>query len=231
MTLELTDPYRAVLTELATDSYRTYSVAEYLVDRDCEGREDVVNVVFRFGSELFVAFTVAFLLFEVGIAGSVLTILADASTATPFAAVVWLQAGVLAVALLFHRAARVVEEWSPGGDALGDGLAGRFGLSAADVPRWYVAVLVGQFVLASVAPGLVDPFVYARPLVARGVELLLLSGVAQGALAAVAGGLACVAIAPVARRSVVFWTGTSPGYTLAFAAGGATAGRVDLVGP
>ncbi|WP_436923793.1 DUF7519 family protein [Halosimplex amylolyticum] len=170
-----------------------------------------------------VAFAVAAFAFGTGFVAVLLGKLFSLSTFSPMVALWWIQVGVVCVGLLAERAGRVVDRWTPGEDALGDGLAAQFRLRLTDVPLWYAAALVAQFLLATLAPHVLDPFLTARPVVARAAEVALLSGVTQVGLAVVGAALAVVALFAPVQRSVVFWTGTSPGYTLAFAAGGLVA--------
>ncbi|WP_123537149.1 hypothetical protein [Halosimplex salinum] len=138
----------------------------------------------------------------------------------PLGALWWLQIFVLAVGVLVDRAARAVALWTPDGDAASGGLVDRFRLAPGDVPRWYVGALLVQFFGANVLSGLVESFLATRPVLDRVVETVLLSGVVHAALGGVAVIMALVAFASVLQRATVFWTGTSPGYTLAYAAGG-----------
>lgn len=167
-----------------------------------------------------IAFALVAFLFGTGFAETVLRRLFEWSTFSPMAALWWIQVGVLCVGLLAERATRSVDRWTPGEDALDNGLAGQFRLRLSDIPRWYVAAFVVQFVLATVAPDALEPFLTTRPIVARVVDAVLLSGVAQIGLAVVAAALAAVALSSPLQVSVVFWAGSSPGYMLAFAAGG-----------
>lgn len=177
----------------------------------------------------FVAFAVAFTLFGTGLAVAGIRRAFVAMTATPFAALFWLQVGILAIGLLVDRASRVVERWTDAEAVASDGLAARFRLTIHDVPRWYLAALAVQFVAASIVTGVVDPYLASRPLLDRAVTLVLLSGATHGALGAVLVALGCIAVMPRLRSSLVFWTGTSPGYTLAFAAGGLASVCVALL--
>ncbi|MFC7142330.1 hypothetical protein ACFQMA_21130 [Halosimplex aquaticum] len=191
---------------------------------------DVVSELYRTVSESgfvavvgCIAFALAAFLFGTGLVAILLRELFALSTHSPMVALWWLQVGVVCVGLLAERAARVVDRWTPGEAAMGDGLAAQFRLRLTDVPLWYVAALIGQFVLATVAPNALDPFLTARPAVARATDAVLLSGVTQVALAGVAAVLAAVALLSPLQRGVVLWTGTSPGNTLSFAAGGLVA--------
>mgnify|MGYP000737156905 CR=1 FL=1 len=177
----------------------------------------------------FVVFALAFTLFGTGLAFEVLRRSLGAVTATPLAALFWLQVGVLGIGLLLDRASRVVERWTDAERVATDGLAAQFRLRVSDVPRWYLAALVVQFLVASIVTGVVDPYLASRPMLDRAVSLVLLSGATHGALGALLVALGAIALLPRLRAGVVFWTGTDPGYTLAFAAGGLASVGVALL--
>ncbi|WP_415382713.1 hypothetical protein [Halosimplex sp. TS25] len=192
--------------------------------------DDAVSELYRTVSESgfvvvvgCIAFALGAFLFGTGVVAIALGQVFALSTYSSMAALWWIQVGVIGVGLLAERAARVVDRWTPEGTEMDDGLAAQFRLRLTDLPLWYVGALVVQFVLATVVPDLLDPFLTARPAVERAAEVALLSGATQVALAGVAAVLAAVVLAAPLQRSVVFWTGTSPGYTLAFAAGGIVA--------
>lgn len=151
-----------------------------------------------------------------------------AAVAEPLGALWWLQIFVLAVGVLTDRATRAVRRWTPGEATGRGGLVETFRLAPGDVPRWYLVALVVQYVGVSLLSGPVESFLTTRPLLDRVVEVAVLSGVVHAALGVVAVLLACVALAPTLQRATVFWTGASPGYTLAFAAGGLVAVAVSV---
>ncbi|WP_459195020.1 hypothetical protein [Halosimplex sp. J119] len=188
--------------EVISELYRTVSESGFVTVVSCIG------------------FGLAAFLFGTGFAAALLRRALSLSTYSALVALWWLQVEVLCVGLLAERAARVVGRWAPTDAALDQGLAAQFRFQLSDVPRWYLVALAVQFVFATLAPDALAPFLAARPEAARAVEILLLSGATQIGIAAVAAALAAVSLCSSIQRAVVFWTGTSPGYTLAFAAGG-----------
>ncbi|WP_436907221.1 hypothetical protein [Halosimplex marinum] len=154
------------------------------------------------------------------------------ATATPVLAAVWLQVAALAAGLAADRAARALETLVPGRAGPEGDLAAAFRLTVDDVPRWYVAalVVVGLFGASALVRETVAAALAARPLVARVVDAVLLGGAVHAALGAAAAVSLCVAAAPAVHRAVVFWTGPSPGDTVAYAAGGFAAVAVAVAG-
>jgi len=173
-----------------------------------------------------------FLLVGTGFAPELVVWSFEGATAAPVTAAVWLQVLGVAAGLAADRAARALDSLVPERAAPESGLAASFRLTLDDLPRWYVAALVvgllfgsGAFVRDAVAAALA-----ARPLVGRVVDAVVLSGVAHAALGVVLALSLCVAAAPTVHRAVVFWTGPSPGNTVAYGAGGLVVAVVALSG-
>ncbi|QLH79313.1 hypothetical protein HZS55_19330 [Halosimplex rubrum] len=154
------------------------------------------------------------------------------ATASPVVAAVWLQVAALAAGLAAERAGRALDALVPGRGAPDSGLAASFRLTLDEVPRWYLATLVVALLFgsAAVVRDAVGSALAARPLVGRVVDAVVLTGVAHAALGVVIALSLCVAVAPAVHRAIVFWTGPSPGNTVAYGAGGLVAVAVALGG-
>ncbi|WP_049930401.1 DUF7519 family protein [Halosimplex carlsbadense] len=179
------------------------------------------------------AFVVAwFLLVGTGFVPELVAWSFEGATAAPVTAAVWLQVLGVAAGLAADRAARALESLVPGAGAPESGLAASFRLTLDDLPRWYVAALVLALLFGSsaVVREAVASALAARPLVGRAVDAVLLTGVAHAALGVVLALSLCVAAAPSVHRAIVFWTGPSPGNTVAYGAGGLVVAVVALGG-
>ncbi|QLH84327.1 hypothetical protein [Halosimplex pelagicum] len=156
----------------------------------------------------------------------------EGATAAPVTAAVWLQVLGVAAGLAADRAARALDSLVPGHGAPESGLAASFRLTLDDLPRWYVATLVLALLFgsAAVVRETVASALAARPLAGRVVDAVLLTGAAHAALGLVLALSLCVAVAPAVHRAIVFWTGPSPGNTVAYGAGGLVVVAVALGG-
>jgi len=206
-----------------------------LAGRSPETTDRLTRAVSESGFVALVALALAvawFLLVGTGFVPGLVAWSFEGATAAPVTAAVWLQVIGIGAGLAADRAARAIDSLVPGRSGPESGLAASFRLTLGDLPRWYAATLVVALLLgsAAVVREAVASALAARPLVGRAVDAVLLTGVAHAALGVVIALSLCVAAAPTVHRVVVFWTGPSPGNTVAYGAGGLVAVAVALGG-
>jgi hypothetical protein len=149
----------------------------------------------------------------------------DASTANPVGAFLSLQVGLLACGTLLAGVDAIVREWDLEAVVAlpADGFASRFRVDPLELPRWYLAALLGQAALAvSPVVPMVETVLASQPVVGRVVRVVLLSGVLQALVGLALCLLLGVLLGFATVRVVVTWTrgAATPGRAVALGSGG-----------